>query len=344
VELDEVSLVSSEILELAQKYLRKVKNCGNDNIMAICPFHRDPVNGGDEHTASFTMSLTRGLYHCFSCHESGPLGKFLKQMGVSSARIATEYKYVLEDVERFRSTKPNPLRVTVAAEPLPEGLLGLFDSCPTRLLNEGYEESLLAKLDIGFDKRHQRITFPLRDEQGRLVGISGRTVTDERPRYKVYDTEYLAFDLPARETKKRALLWNLHSVYPAVYLGRDGEKSVVVVEGFKACMKLLQAGIINVVALLGSHMSLEQQWTIERLGADAVYLMLDNDDAGYEGRVNAGRALSKALSDVRIVEYEADQPSDLDGEGIHEALHGATEYHLWKIRQHSTYTTEQPYN
>jgi DNA primase len=331
--------VNTEIRALAERFLEKVKTSGPENIMAVCPFHRRS-DGAEERTPSFTMSMTRGVYHCFSCKESGPLQKFLKEMGVSGARIDTEFKYLLEDVERFRPKKPNPLRVTVAADPLPEGLLGLFQYCPTRLVAKGFDEGLLAKLDVGFDRQHERITFPLRDERGVLVGISGRSVTDALPRYKVYDTEYTLWDLPARETKKRALLWNLHNVFASVFFGED--KRVVVVEGFKACMKLIQAGIRNVVALLGSYMSKEQQWAIERLGADTVFVMLDNDDAGESGRVQIGHTLSRGLSDVRIAEYDADQPSDLHPDQIHESLEMATEYHLWKIRQRNTTSTQQP--
>lgn len=325
--------MSAEIQAIAEKFLAKTKPCGNDQIMALCPFHPDE-------TPSFTMSLTRGVYLCFSCKESGSLTTFLRAMGVSRARIDTEYKYILEDIERYRPKKADPLRVAPAAPPLPEAILGLFEYCPTALLQEGFEESLLAKLDVGYDKVHERITFPLRDERGRLIGISGRTVTDERPRYKVYDTEYEVWGLPARDTKKRSIIWNLHNVFPHVYFAND--QSVVVVEGFKACMKLMQSGIKNTIALLGSYMSKEQQWAIERLGARTYYLMLDNDDAGFAGRESIGRTLSKSLSDVRVVQYEADQPSDLEGEEIADALATATEYHLWKIRQRST--IEQPNN
>jgi DNA primase len=322
--------LSDEIRAIAERFLTKIKKSGPDNVMAVCPFHRRP-DGSLEHNPSFTMSLTKGIYYCFSCHESGTLKKFLREMGVSRVRIEGEYKYILEEVERARPPKRSPLRkLEPTLEPLPEGLLGLFDYCPVDLVDDGFDEKMLARLDVGFDKDHRRITFPLRDWRGRLVGISGRTVEDERPRYKVYDTEYTKWGLSARETNKRALVWNIHNVQPAVYFDRS--QSVVLVEGFKACMRVMQTGITNVLALLGSYMSPEQQWMIEALGAATVYVMLDNDDAGWGGRLAIGRALARALNDVRIVEYEAEQPSDLTTDEITDALRTATEYHLWKIQ------------
>lgn len=334
--------MSSEVQAIIEKYLTKIKRSGPDNVMAVCPFHRRP-DGSEEHNPSFTISLTQGVYYCFSCHERGNLKKFLQEMGVSRTRIDTEFKYVIDEVERFRPHKPDPLRVTEATtQPLPEGLLGLFDFCPVGLVDDGFDEALLARLDVGFDKEHMRITFPLRDGRGRLIGISGRTVEDKWPRYKVYDSEYELWGLPRRDTQKRVLVWNLHNVYPAVYFDRD--KSVVVVEGFKACMRLMQAGITNTVALLGSYMAPEQKWAIERLGARTVYVMLDNDDAGYGGRLSVGRALARSLNDVRIVEYDADQPSDLTTEEILTAINTATEYHLWKIQGRHISTAFQPFS
>ena len=45
----------------------------------------------------------------------------------------------------------------------------------------GSDEVLLQKMDIGFDKEYERITFPIRDIYGNLVGINGRTVTGAFP-------------------------------------------------------------------------------------------------------------------------------------------------------------------
>jgi DNA primase len=331
--------LNTEIFALIEKHLTKVKQSGPENIMAVCPFHRRP-DGSEEQTPSFTMSVTRGLYHCFSCHESGGLAKFLREMGVSRSRIDRDYKHLLEELEKYRSPPANPFRITPIAAPLPLGLLGLFDYCPVDLLEDGFDEGLLAKLDIGFDKLHKRITYPLRDKQGQLVGISGRTTTlDNWPRYKLYDEEYRAWGLPARKTNKRSLVWNLHNVYPTVYFNH--REVLVIVEGFKACMRLLQAGIRNTVALLGSYMSREQLWLIESLGAATILVMFDNDDAGWGGRIDVGRALARGHADVRIVEYETHQPSDLTTEEVHEAIETAVDYRLWKIQGRHQFTDNQ---
>jgi hypothetical protein len=103
-------------------------------------------------------------------------------------------------------------------------------------------------------------------------------------------------------------------------------------------MWLTQLGVENVVALMGSYMSDRQRWLLERLGA-AVYIMLDNDEAGQRatygftdprGRYHPGipEQLSSSLP-VRIAAYDKRQPSDLAQDEAIEALRQAKDYHLW---------------
>jgi len=316
-----------EVLNATQRYLRNIKKSGPDNIMATCPFH----SMGHIVTTTFALSLTKGLYFCFSCKARGNLQKFLQEVGLSRASVQDSYGFLIEDLAKYAPKPFDPLKPGVfEEEPIPEALLGLFDKwCPTALLQDGFTEQTLRAFDVGFDEGHLRITYPIRDLSGKLVGISGKTVTDDGPKYKVYRSEYRDFNLPVRNTDKRKYLWNAHQVYPEVYFAQT-PTSVVVVEGFKACMWLTQCGIKNVVALMGSYMSMEQKWVLEHMGA-TVYLMLDNDDAGRSGMTYIGRDLAKSL-DVRMVEYEAPQPDSLSLDEVVNIVPMARDYYLWAIQ------------
>ena len=91
----------------------------------------------------------------------------------------------------------------------------MFDKCPIALVEEEYfPEDLLQKLDVGFDSEHMRVTYPLREIDGTLIGISGRTVNYASPRYKVYDHEYKKWDLPVHKQFKSQLLGNGTRVHP----------------------------------------------------------------------------------------------------------------------------------
>jgi DNA primase len=51
----------------------KLRKAGK-NYIGLCPFH-------DETTPSFTISLDKGIWHCFGCHRSGYITELLKEMG-----------------------------------------------------------------------------------------------------------------------------------------------------------------------------------------------------------------------------------------------------------------------
>lgn len=323
--------VDTEVFSIVSNILGKVKRSGSDNVMAICPFHQKS-NGQPERTPSFALSLTNGLYFCHSCHASGTLRHLLRACGVNEYRIERQYGPIFEELAKARP-KPGPgiQPPKFDQEPLPDYFLGLFDKCPIDLVDEGFLESTLREFDIGFDDWNMRITFPLRDFTGQLVGISGRTVVDHPKRYKVYDYEYSTWNMPPRQLKKGGILWNADRVYPAVYFGY--REPLVVVEGFKACMWLHQAGIRNVVALAGSYLTQNQRWILEHLGG-TVYVMLDNDSPGKKGTEQVAASLTQSAQ-VKLVHYRetAKQPTDLDPDEIIRSISLAEDYHIWTIKE-----------
>jgi DNA primase len=227
---------------------------------------------------------------------------------------------------------------------LNESLLGVFDYCPVPLVEAGFDEKLLQQLDIGFDKQQLRITFPIRDLYGRLVGIAGRTVVDEMPRYKVYKSEDVlpyAPDDPEVEGRYRRYdikshyhLWNMHNVYPEAFFG--SLDTLVIVEGYKACLWCLQNGIGNCVAIQGSWLSRQQEAILRRLRATFI-LLLDNNAAGRKGSYIAGARLQRYGRTVLVCEYpryadEQAQPDDLSQEQLIETLDSAERFNEWRSK------------
>jgi len=326
--------VSNEIFAIAQQYLQKVSTAGAHNLKAICPFHVN-ARGTVERNPSFYMSTDTGLFFCHSCGTKGNLRSFLSMMGVSPVLLDSMYKGALESVARNVAPPPDPLRPKVfSAFPIEEKLLGLFQYAPTDLLRAGFAEQTLQHFEVGFDVSHNRITFPIRDLMGQLVAISGRAVLSyQEPRYKIYDKEYETWQLPIRDSwEKSTVLYNANRVYPEVYFNVS-PPPVVVVEGFKACMWVWQAGFRNVVATLGTYLSWEQKWILERLGAP-VYLFLDNNRAGRRGAYTAGNQLCKSLhtSLVRYPERLRDddgaQPDSCTIEEVQEQLANPLPWYL----------------
>jgi len=322
----------------AERYLRFVKMSGPNNIGGPCPFHK----GGLEKNPSFYIHLDTGVYFCHSCHAKGTFIQFLRAMGSSPEEVDA----ILELSRRQPKRIYDPSRDTLGRGEiiLNEALLGVFEYCPVGLVNDGFDERLLKKLEIGFDLEQQRITFPIRDLYGNLVGISGRTVVDEFPRYKVYKAHDLvkyAPDIPevkARyeryDIKNHHFLWNMHNVWPQAFHG--ALDTVIVVEGYKACIWMLQQDIENVVALQGSRMTMVQERVLSCLGG-TVMLFLDNNKAGREGSVDTGARLRRRGLEVLVCSYpeecdERAQPDNLTKPDILGVLDAAEDWHHWRQR------------
>jgi DNA primase len=251
--------------------------------------------------------------------------------------IEREYKYLLEVTAAAIPDKLNQLQPAHVIEhnPIPESLLGLFEFVPHELEQAGFTEKLLTHFDVGFDAHHQRITFPIRDLFGNLVGISGRTVVDQYPRYKVYDYEYTHWGLPKREPTKGSWLWNANAVYAQNYF-KSRPDPIILVEGFKAAMWVHQLGYPNVVALLGSSMTEAQQWILERLGAP-VYILLDFDKAGQTKVEIIARRLARSLNTF-VCLYPAGTPAGTQPDSLTEPqltsiINTAEDFFLWSLRK-----------
>lgn len=339
--------MSDVVLEAAQKYLRFIKPSGNLNIGGPCPFHKS----GMEKTPSFYINLNNGLYYCHACGEKGTFAQFLKAMGESSAKV----DLILQLSREARIKAPPKTYDLHGKHFLKESLLGVFDYCPIKLVEDGFDEALLQKMDIGFDKEYERITFPIRDTYGDLVGISGRTVTGAFPRYKVYKKEDLirfASDDPIErakyaqyEIKNHHFLWNMCNVYPKLfYTDLD---AVILVEGYKACLWMLQQGFDNTVALQGSRMSIVQEATLAKHDG-WVIIFLDNNKAGKEGSADAGDRLIARGQRVLVCNYPEEyednaQPDNLNKIEIQTVLDTALPLNVWK-EKHGILTKSKSLN
>ena len=134
------------------------------------------------------------------------------------------------------------------------------------------------------------------------MAYAGRAVTPEQEAECKYK-------LPAGFLKTLEL-YNLHR---AAGYGKD--RGLILVEGFFDVIRLHQLGFPNVVALMGSSMSSEQELLL--LGAtDRVVLMFDGDPAGRECTHQIALNLVGKLF-IRIVRLpDGKQPDSLTKEEI----------------------------
>ncbi|MCD9066313.1 DNA primase [Staphylococcus pasteuri] len=161
-----------------------------------------------------------------------------------------------------------------------------------------YEAGLLSRNEENFsyyDRFRDRIMFPLKNAQGRIVGYSARTYTNQEPKY-----------LNSPETpifQKRKLLYNLDKARKNI---RKNDE-IILLEGFMDVIKSDHAGLKSVVASMGTQLSNEHITFIKKLTSN-ITLMFDGDFAGKEATLKTGQALLEQGLNVFVVQL----PSDMD--------------------------------
>lgn len=169
----------------------------------------------------------------------------------------------------------------------PRGKSGLMEA--TRKL--GIERRALEDAGLlsvrGGERFAGRITFPISDRRGRIVGFGARALReDQQPKY-----------LNSPETQlfsKRELLYG----FPQVAESIRRERAVLIVEGYTDVLMLYQSGIKNVVATLGTATTPSHLRTLSGY-ADTIYMLFDPDAAGE-------KALERADATVRELERGGD--------------------------------------
>ncbi|WP_147640716.1 DNA primase [Mammaliicoccus lentus] len=154
-----------------------------------------------------------------------------------------------------------------------------------------FEAGLLSRNDETFDyfdRFRDRIIFPLLNFQGKTVGFSGRTYTDQTPKY-----------LNSPETpifQKRKMLYNIDRARKFI---RQNDE-VILLEGFMDVIKADQADIKQVVATMGTALSKEHIIMVKKLASN-VTLLYDGDFAGNEAALNVGKILLNEGINVYVV-------------------------------------------
>ena len=151
-----------------------------------------------------------------------------------------------------------------------------------------------------YDRFRARITFPLADARGRVLGFGARAVRDsQKPKYLNSSENELY-------RKGRHLFGIDHARAPAARAGR-----VIVVEGYTDVLALHGVGIEESVAIMGTALTPDQLTELGR-AATTVLMALDADASGQDAMLRAARAASERGIELRVLALpEGSDPADL---------------------------------
>jgi DNA primase len=290
---------------LEQYRVGGLRRSGKDQWRGRCPLH------GGEGPDAFHVNTAKQVFHCFACGAGGTvldLVAGMEQCGVREAAQILVTRWNLAGTDASRPSvrcEPTVTEKSTALRPLGFALRSV-DSRHPYLAARGIWTRTAAEYGIGFYAGPGllcgRVVIPIHDAAGQLVAYCGRSLDGSEPRYK----------FPAGFPKSQAL-FNLHRA------AAGGEETVVLVEGFFDCLRVHQAGIRSVVALMGSALSERQRWLLQERFREIV-LMLDGDEAGRR----ASRKVAAQLAGdcrVRVVGVAAGaQPDQLSERMIQQIL------------------------
>ncbi|MCB4205156.1 DNA primase [Deferribacterales bacterium Es71-Z0220] len=291
------------ILELISQYV-ELKKSGK-NYMGLCPFHH-------EKTPSFSVSEEKGLFHCFGCGASGNSIGFIMKIHNFDFVEALEFlgeKYGIEI--RKEEVKGRKEFLSINEFIVKEAKKALFSSknkiALDYLLGRNFDTDTVDEFDIGyipedfdincllrnfsknelfdsgnfFNKQGNfrlrfegRLIIPIKNESGKVVGFSGRSLDGTMPKY-VNSPESKFF-------KKRELLYNLNLAKQYI---KEKNQSIIV-EGFFDVIRLYKHGFKNVVSPMGTSFTKEQTAILKRFSDEGV-IIFDGDEAGINASFRA---------------------------------------------------------
>ena len=326
----------ADIVEIIGEFV-KLKRVGT-SFRGPCPFHHGKHD-------NFSV-LPRGTFMCFVCGEKGNVYTFLqKHLGLDfveavkwvGGKIGVEVREVSRAqegpdpreafwevnaaaAEFFRRqlweeaggaqarayiagrdvTQEDAERFTLGFAPRDGNLLREH----LRTLGFDDERQLSAGLLVRREENDElrgrfrlRLMFPIFDLRDHVVGFGGRVLGEGEPKYlNSAESEVFA---------KRRLLYGLNWAKQTI---RKADR-LLLVEGYFDLIRLVLAGIDEVVAPLGTALT-EAQASLIRKYTKNVFLLYDSDAAGQKATFRAGDELLRNGVSVRVVSLPEGEDPD----------------------------------
>lgn len=297
------------------------------NFIACCPFH-------NEKTPSFTVSQTKQIYHCFGCGVTGNAIGFLMayervefieaiEILAHQCGATIPYENTQENHSVHEENKLDLYQLLDRAKNYYQRLLGENTAALTYLQNRGLSKETIEKFGLGFslaswdglyrqvankpelvaslvqagmlikkddggyyDRFRDRIMFPIYDNRGRIIAFGGRTLIEKEKEPKYLNSPETPLFHKGKE---------LYGLYQARQTPSN-LTSMIIVEGYMDLLTLVQAGVSNVVATLGTAVT-EQHFSLLLRYSKEFIFCFDGDTAGKKAAWRGLETLLPLLQD-----------------------------------------------
>ncbi len=309
------------------------------NFVGLCPFH-------SEKSGSFTVSPDKRIWHCFGCHESGDLIKFVMQIEhapfYEAVRTIAERSGipVVETAESTHLSKRDVLNQQIrdllyhAAQFFRQSLtqtqnaLGYFK-------DRGVTEASIDRFQLGFCLGGKQLIDHIRSKKPEpealeksglfFTGKSGELLPKfwDRVTFPIADARGIVRGFGGRILDDRSdsakyinsedsPVFNKRFLLYGFHLAKAAiqkSKSVIIMEGYMDVIMAHQYGFHMAVGSMGTALTKEQVTTIKGM-VETVYLAFDNDAAGQTAIEKSIELLSQEGIATRILSMPKKDPAD----------------------------------
>jgi DNA primase len=339
------------IRRLAHKNMRKViKRLGfsgmdyGNRLVGCCPVQHGDGRTPNDNAQAFSWDFTRQMWQCFSnqCHQINGADVFALIQTVRGCGFKDAVQWVLDvvetDIDEIKEIDPEEAQrmeqiirkrsQLVKHKKMEEDLMCHLDTS-RYFLDRGLSASVIAEFGCGGEWHkvgtygENRVIVPVYDPiDGFLIAFTCRILDDTlieswRPKW----CHALNFASMRKKSAERtdeekfhasSVLYNLHRA--SKEMGAD--HSIILVEGPGDVMKLWDAGIKNVVAVLGTGFSKHHRSLLHKVGCSKIVSVFDGDEAGKKAR-NAVDKVCKGYFEFDSVELRAGMdPGDYEPEQL----------------------------
>jgi len=301
LELREI-IDSVDIVEYIGQYLELEER--NGEFLALCPFH-------SENTESFTVTPSTQLYCCFGCKAGGNVLTFIQNYHKcdfsKAVRMLKEFANITDDyvdlrlsatktIKKFKPSKSR--KPDVKHKILSPDIMIQYEKELDKLkiwANEGITYEVMEKYQVRYDPFSNRIVYPIRDLNGNIISIKGRTLDPDFKAKKL--RKYTYFEK----------IGDLDTIFGYYEHLQDilNKKEIVLFEGEKSVMLAESWGITNTAAILTSHLNPFQLPILIKLGVRVVFALDEEVNITEDENI-------KKLSRFVEVEYIKDNDHLLD--------------------------------
>lgn len=172
--------------ELNNGKLKDIKDEYQDNIAITCPSHKNGYEQNPScqvYTRRDNEDIEYGKCHCFTCGFTASLPQLISFCFKEDPEFGEEWlseRFGTSFRENYLHLPEIDLNHTSFSKPLNEKVLNNLRYYHPYMWQRKLSKEIVDKFQIGYDPNKEMISFPVWDDQGRLVMVTYRSVKDKR--------------------------------------------------------------------------------------------------------------------------------------------------------------------